>query len=194
MADSRVFCPACDARLKLTDDWPPGRKIRCPKCNAVFSVPEADEEPISEAKPARRQSAKYDEEDELERPRRRRRKRPVKEGVQPAVLVGIILACVLLGSAVLGGGFWLARTVLAPQQGADPSVAQAPPVAPPQLQGLPAQNVPPRNNNPPEPLPPQGIEIGNLAKEIESEDVDGKRLKLSDYRGKVVLLDFWGNW
>jgi hypothetical protein len=30
--------------------------------------------------------------------------------------------------------------------------------------------------------------------EIAGLDLDLKRLKLSDYRGKVVLLDFWGNW
>jgi peroxiredoxin len=32
------------------------------------------------------------------------------------------------------------------------------------------------------------------APEIAGEDIDGKKFKLSDYRGKVVLLDFWGNW
>jgi hypothetical protein len=36
--------------------------------------------------------------------------------------------------------------------------------------------------------------VGKPAPEIEGEDVDGKPMKLSDYRGKVVLLDFWGNW
>jgi hypothetical protein len=36
--------------------------------------------------------------------------------------------------------------------------------------------------------------IGKVAPEIEGEDIDGKRFKLSDYRGKVVVLDFWGNW
>ncbi|MEM7457437.1 MAG: hypothetical protein AAF456_24100 [Planctomycetota bacterium] len=36
--------------------------------------------------------------------------------------------------------------------------------------------------------------IGELAPEIESEDLDGVTFKLSDYRGKVVLLDFWGDW
>jgi thiol-disulfide isomerase/thioredoxin len=30
--------------------------------------------------------------------------------------------------------------------------------------------------------------------DIEGEDLDGKAFKLSDYRGKVVLLAFWGNW
>lgn len=32
------------------------------------------------------------------------------------------------------------------------------------------------------------------ALEIEAADTDGVDFKLSDYRGKVVLLDFWGNW
>jgi hypothetical protein len=35
------------------------------------------------------------------------------------------------------------------------------------------------------------LAVGKEAPEIEGEDQDGKRFKLSDYRGKVVLLDFW---
>ncbi|MCI0455689.1 MAG: peroxiredoxin family protein [Gemmataceae bacterium] len=35
------------------------------------------------------------------------------------------------------------------------------------------------------------LAIGKVAPDIEGEDQDGKRFKLSDYRGKVVLLDFW---
>ncbi|HUY35952.1 MAG TPA: hypothetical protein VMV69_24650 [Pirellulales bacterium] len=35
---------------------------------------------------------------------------------------------------------------------------------------------------------------GKPAPEIEGEDIDGKPMKLSDFRGKVVLLDFWGHW
>jgi hypothetical protein len=35
------------------------------------------------------------------------------------------------------------------------------------------------------------LSIGMKAPEIEIEDQDGKRFKLSDYQGKVVLLDFW---
>jgi hypothetical protein len=50
--------------------------------------------------------------------------------------------------------------------------------------GTPSQKGPPR----------VGIHVGNLAPEIDGEDADGQRFKLSDYRGKVVLLDFWANW
>jgi hypothetical protein len=38
------------------------------------------------------------------------------------------------------------------------------------------------------------LAIGKVAPEIEGQDVDGKKFKLSDYRGKVVVLDFWGDW
>jgi AhpC/TSA family len=36
--------------------------------------------------------------------------------------------------------------------------------------------------------------VGLGAPDIKAKDLDGKEFKLSDYRGKVVLLDFWGNW
>jgi hypothetical protein len=38
------------------------------------------------------------------------------------------------------------------------------------------------------------ILVGKPAPDIDGEDIDGTKFKLSDYRGKVVLLDFWGNW
>jgi hypothetical protein len=44
--------------------------------------------------------------------------------------------------------------------------------------------------------PPRAPEsrCGSAAPEIAGEDLDGVPLRLSDYRGKVVLLDFWANW
>lgn len=36
--------------------------------------------------------------------------------------------------------------------------------------------------------------VGKEAPEIAGKDLDGNEFKLSDYRGKVVMLDFWGNW
>jgi hypothetical protein len=38
------------------------------------------------------------------------------------------------------------------------------------------------------------LQVGKVAPEIESEDIQGTPFKLSDYRGKVVVLDFWGHW
>jgi hypothetical protein len=38
------------------------------------------------------------------------------------------------------------------------------------------------------------LQIGMTAPEIEGVDTDGTRFKLSDYRGKVVVIDFWGFW
>jgi hypothetical protein len=36
--------------------------------------------------------------------------------------------------------------------------------------------------------------IGKPVPDISGLDLDGKSFKLSDYKGKVVLLDFWGFW
>lgn len=38
------------------------------------------------------------------------------------------------------------------------------------------------------------LNIGQEAPNITAEDIDGVEFSLSDYRGKVVVLDFWGNW
>ncbi len=40
----------------------------------------------------------------------------------------------------------------------------------------------------------QHLQIGMIAPDIEAEDIDGTTFKLSDYRGKVVVVDFWGHW
>jgi len=36
--------------------------------------------------------------------------------------------------------------------------------------------------------------LGKPVPDIEGDDLDSKAFKLSDYKGKVVLLDFWGFW
>jgi hypothetical protein len=35
------------------------------------------------------------------------------------------------------------------------------------------------------------LSVGKVAPEIQGQDQNGANFKLSDYRGKVVLLDFW---
>jgi thiol-disulfide isomerase/thioredoxin len=36
--------------------------------------------------------------------------------------------------------------------------------------------------------------VGSVALEIDGKAIDGKPIKLSDYRGKVVVLVFWASW
>ena len=40
----------------------------------------------------------------------------------------------------------------------------------------------------------KNLSVGMPVPDIEGEDTDGVAFKLSDYRGKVVLIDFWGHW
>jgi hypothetical protein len=38
------------------------------------------------------------------------------------------------------------------------------------------------------------LQVGMLAPDFQAVDADGVAWKLSDYRGKVVIVDFWGFW
>ncbi len=38
------------------------------------------------------------------------------------------------------------------------------------------------------------LAVGRPAEDIVGNDLDGRPMKLSDFRGRVVLLDFWANW
>ncbi len=79
--------------------------------------------------------------------------------------------------------------------------------ADPGAASIPAGGVPAAANLPPSldvPSPDDGtgkrtrkhdrLEEGELAPDWELADFDGKKHKLSDFRGKVVLLDFWATW
>jgi thiol-disulfide isomerase/thioredoxin len=39
-----------------------------------------------------------------------------------------------------------------------------------------------------------GINIGNKAPELIGQTPDGKTIKLSESKGKLILLDFWASW
>ena len=39
-----------------------------------------------------------------------------------------------------------------------------------------------------------GLKVGQVAPEIQGLDARGMPMKLADFRGKVVVLDFWGDW
>ena len=40
----------------------------------------------------------------------------------------------------------------------------------------------------------KNLGVGKVAPDIEGEDLDGVKFKLSDYRGKTVMLSFWASW
>jgi len=42
--------------------------------------------------------------------------------------------------------------------------------------------------------PTVGLNIGDTAPEIEQAGVDGKNIKLSSLKNKIVLIDFWASW
>jgi hypothetical protein len=89
-----------------------------------------------------------------------------------------------------------ARPLIGQQPKAEPPQEAPSPQLPMPIE--PAKPVPPPAATPVPPPPPVdpvvGLEVGNLAPEIKGEDTDRKAFKLSDYKGKVVLLDFWGYW
>ena len=47
---------------------------------------------------------------------------------------------------------------------------------------------------PPHCRKPQAGASGKVAPDFTVTDLDGRKLTLSDYKGKVVLLDFWATW
>ena len=203
MSIQRITCPECKAPLNVGEDAAATKKIKCPKCKAIFSASQRDADPA----PAKRKAARrddFDDEDDrdqdADRGRARRRgPRRDKQGMGAGVLVAIIAASVLLIAGVGFGVYFLVRS-LSQETVAEVNNPGPLPGPKPQPGGLviaPGE-IPNLNQQPANPLGPQlggiGRQIGQTAPEIEGEDIDGQRFKLSDYRGKVVVLDFWGDW
>lgn len=52
----------------------------------------------------------------------------------------------------------------------------------------------PDNDEPVETTDEEGIELGNIAPDFELENLEGEKVKLSDYRGEKVIVNFWATW
>src|SRR5262245_40428550 len=115
MAESLLTCPACSTTLRLAQEVPAGKKVKCPKCGVMFTPGEevvdagivADEprprprpRDADDDRPRRRRRDDYDA-DYDDRPRRRRREKPRSV----LALLLILLAIVAVPVIVLGGGY-----------------------------------------------------------------------------------------
>jgi len=218
MPSEKITCPECDAALTVSEPVAPGKKIRCPKCQAIFRVPEtaiedaalarapgrdADVEERASARRSRDRDRDDDDRDDEYESRPARRRSREKQGMGVGMMIGIIAASLLLIAAVAFGAYWGIsswhdRQEVARKEAEDALAAKLPPPGPPlnvnQLQKQLEQMNKKQGGGNPLAAAGAGPQVGQAAPEIESEDLDGQKFKLSDYRGKVVLLDFWGHW
>lgn len=42
--------------------------------------------------------------------------------------------------------------------------------------------------------PPVGLDLGTTAPDFTAQTTDGNEISLADYRGQVVIIEFWGAW
>jgi thiol-disulfide isomerase/thioredoxin len=46
----------------------------------------------------------------------------------------------------------------------------------------------------PDVQPSSGVKVGSVAPDVSLKTLDGKTVSLSQYRGRVVMLNFWATW
>jgi predicted Zn finger-like uncharacterized protein len=184
MPASRFTCPECDATIRLSPTAPAGRKVRCPECDALVRPPTDDDAPA----PAARRSSRRDDDDDRPRRSGSRGKKKAQKSNAPLIIAASVILVLLLA-----GGVAAVVLSLKDKKTEASVVADAGPQGGPKAKGpagAPKAVAPPKASGP----RVVGLNVGNEAPEIEAEDLDGETFKLSDYRGKVVLLDFWGDW
>jgi predicted Zn finger-like uncharacterized protein len=182
----KITCPDCDAVFRVAEDWPDGKKVRCPECASTFSLSSG----IRASKPRRPHE---DDEDDDYGDAPRRGGRPGKKKSAVLVLIPILVGGLLL-VVLAGAGVWYLASRLGGNDkdtiDSKARVVSRKGGSPVRLGGGGGQGGGGQG----------GAALGEApalnkeAPDIEGEDVDGQHFKLSDYRGKVVVLDFWGHW
>jgi hypothetical protein len=112
-----ITCPSCGTGLKIKVELPPGKRIKCPRCETTFA-PDGEPQPgavpagavqsglprvPSSPPPPRRSRAEDEEEDEDEPIRRKKRKRKSRKGGNSVlvIILGIASGVLFVGGAVL---------------------------------------------------------------------------------------------
>lgn len=96
------------------------------------------------------------------------------------ILGGVVL--LLLAALLVGGSLRLVAPAAPPPGALRPAPAEGG-TPPPAGQVLPSQET-----------SPPVVAVGTPAPDFELKDIEGRTVRLSDYRGKVVFLNFWATW
>src|SRR5688500_14771869 len=54
MAVTTMTCPSCDSPLRFRQGLPPGKRVKCPRCEEVVRVPDDEEEEAPRPAPKRK--------------------------------------------------------------------------------------------------------------------------------------------
>lgn len=137
MAVSIFSCPECSSTLRSAQEIAAGTKIKCPKCGAIFVVPERggaapasqgsklegnwEKKPAAKQPPPRRPApaediAMYDDDDddkaqEKVRPRKKKfkgkKKKKSRLAINPGVVVAVVLVALLFGGLGFAAYYFL---------------------------------------------------------------------------------------
>ncbi|MCA0454038.1 MAG: TlpA family protein disulfide reductase [Chloroflexi bacterium] len=120
--------------------------------------------------------------------------RNIKSVRKPHIFPWLIVICILIGLVASAAflylsGFWPNRNTVSAS------------ISTPQIFESTGNNYLHSSNTPipvqviPNPTPKlPSLTIGQPAPDFTLEDLNGKKLRLSDFRGQVVLINFWASW
>jgi thiol-disulfide isomerase/thioredoxin len=115
-----------------------------------------------------------------------------KQGNDSKVLITTIIVAILL-VIILAATMMCGTDPDAPVAVAD-ATATPPPAPRPQTETAEDSARPTSSAEPVEPTIEVGTKPGQLAPDFVLDTLDGGEARLSDFRGKVVLLNFWASW